>query len=137
MARNNFHTSNNPRDKKHTIHHTPYKSGNDDVYEDLFENIPNTQPKRSKYVNTVKKEMKFFNYGLPPNPKYIDICWEDVRREFIALKELWVRLNVYEANGCTQKGTIQYPEANRIIEYNLDGESVHNSYIRFKSLRNI
>lgn len=93
--------------------------------------------RREKYINTVKKEMKFFNYGLPPNPKYIDVGWDEVRKEFVALRELWVRLNVFEANGESQKGIIKYPEANRIIDYNLDGNNVNNSYIRFRSTRNI
>ena len=111
------------------------KSGEWQMDENDESNDGNTK-KISKYVNSVKKEMKFFNYGLPPSPKYIDLEWDEVRKQFIALRELWVRLNVFEANGESQYGKIKYPEANRIIEYNLDGDSVNKSYIRFRSTRN-
>lgn len=91
---------------------------------------------RENYVNNVKKEMIFFNFGLSPNPTYFNLQWNDVLDKFEALQELWVRLNVYVANGEKQTGLIQYPEANRIIDYHFDKDNVNSSYVRFRSTRN-
>lgn len=90
---------------------------------------------RQRYVKNVKTEMIFFNFGLPSNPKYVNLRWDDVLNRFKALQELWVRLNLYLANGQEQNGKIDYPEANRVIEYNFDSNS-DKSYVRFYSTRN-
>lgn len=91
---------------------------------------------RDKYVDNVKNEMVFFNFGLPPNHTHVNLKWKDVIKQFRALKELLVRLNVYQANGKTQAGSIPFPEARRIIDYNLDENNIRQSYIRFRSTRN-
>jgi len=91
---------------------------------------------RKRYVKNVKTEMIFFNFGLPSNPKYVNLDWKDVIPKIKALQELWVRLNVYMANGKKQAGIIKYPEADRVIEYNVDSENINRSYVRFYSTRN-
>lgn len=89
---------------------------------------------RQEYVSSVKKELKYFNFALPPNPMYINPKWEDVIKQHRPLRELYVRLNVFAANGQMQKGTITFVEANRIIEYNFE-EDVSKCYVRFKSMK--
>jgi hypothetical protein len=91
---------------------------------------------RDRYVNNVKTEMVFFNFGLPSNPNNVNLQWEDVVPKIRALRELHVRLNVYLANGRPQSGKIEYPEAGRMIEYNFDGDNIDKSYVRFYSTRN-
>ena len=90
---------------------------------------------REKYVNNVKTELRFFNYGLPPDPDSINKKAEDIIKKYRAVHELWVRLNVFIATGKTQKGTIMFPESNRVIDYFFCAENLNDSYVRFRSLR--
>lgn len=98
-------------------------------------NNKNESVTRQRYVQNVKTEMIFFNFGLPSNPKYVNLGWEDVVPKIRALHELQVRLNVYLSNGKSQSGKIEYPEAHRIIQYNFE-ENTDKSYVRFYSTRN-
>jgi hypothetical protein len=100
--------------------------------DDLDKNVSGT---RQRYVQNVKTEMIFFNFGLPSNPKYVNLGWEDVVPKIKALHELQVRLNIYLANGEKQFGKIDFPEAHRVIEYNFE-ENIDKSYVRFYSTRN-
>lgn len=111
-------------------------SANNPNYEKSGKKSEKQGGNRERYVKNVKTEMIFFNFGLPSNPKYVNLEWNDVLDRFKALQELWVRLNVYLANGEKQTGTIDYPEANRIIEYNFDNKDHNNCYVRFYSTRN-
>jgi len=91
---------------------------------------------REQYVENVKTEMIFFNFGLPSNPSCVNLQWHDVIPKIKALHELYVRLNIYLANGNRQSGKIEYPEAKRTIEYHFDEHSIDDSYVRFYSTRN-
>ena len=107
-----------------------------DHQEQNYDDSKNVNETRVRYVKNVKTEMIFFNFGLPSHPKYVNLGWDDVIPKIKALHELWVRLNVYLANGEKQTGTIEYPEAHRVIEYHFDSDNIDKSYVRFYSTRN-
>ncbi len=97
--------------------------------------LSDSKDDREKYVNSVKTELRFFNYGLPPDPDSIHKKAEDIIKKYRAVHELWVRLNVFTATAKTQKGVIMFPESNRVIDYYFCAENVSESYVRFRSLR--
>lgn len=111
-------------------------SGNVNVKNNCDTNNATELYNRERYVNNVKTEMVFFNFGLPSSPNYVNLGWDEVISKVRALRELQVRLNVYLANGKQQSGKIDYPEAGRVIEYNFDNASIDKSYVRFYSTRN-
>lgn len=102
-------------------------------------NDKNFESMREEYVSKVKTELKFFNFGLPPSPKFISqptITLEDIAKKYKALKELLIRLNIYIARGDSQEGSINFPEANRIVDYRFTS-NIKDNYVRFRSARNI
>ena len=48
-----------------------------------------------------------------------------------AIKELFVRLNLFIATAKDDKGKIDYPEAGGILYYNLDASSIDRCHVKF------
>lgn len=55
------------------------------------------------------------------------------RRRLKAIRELWIRLDVWVAKG-EATGTIDYPEARRRIEYTFTARNPENTKVLFKAL---
>ena len=91
---------------------------------------------RQNIVNRLKMDLIMNNFGLPSNYEciYGTMSLEDIRRTFKAVKELYVRLDLFVATGESSKGTIFFPEAKRQIEYNFIGKKPENSTIMLKAL---
>lgn len=92
---------------------------------------------RENYIKKVTKELRFFNFGLPPDPKTYNSKSEDIIKKYKALQELYVRMNLYKTNGMRQEGSITFNEANKIIDYLFNDVVVNDSYVRFRSMKNI
>ena len=93
--------------------------------------------KRQDVVKNIKIQAIMCNYGLPEKTEYLGwdkLSVDDARRKFKAIQELWVRLDLFVTTGESTKGTINFPEAKRRIEYNLIGKKPENSSVLFKSL---
>lgn len=97
----------------------------------------NTRNAREATVKNLKMQAIMCNYGLPENAAYLGwdkLSVDDARQEFKAIRELWVRLDLFVTTGESSKGAIDFPEAKRRIEYNLIGKRPENSSVLFKSL---
>ena len=89
---------------------------------------------RKAVCDKIKTQAILCNYGLPENAEYLGwdkLTVDDARREFKAIKELWVRLDLYAMTGDSSQGSIQFPEAKRRIDYILIGKHPEKSTILF------
>ena len=93
-----------------------------------------TLAERKDWVHRIKLELHTNNFGLPPFPEYEGMNWKDVTKKYKALRELELRLNIYELRGDGQHGFIVFPEAKRRIEYILDKRTTRNNHIKLKTL---
>ena len=92
-----------------------------------------SKTERERLVEKVKVQCVLSNYGLPENAEIIglgNLSVDDARRRIPAIRELWVRLNLWSATGEYSSGHIAYPEARRRIEYHF----TNNPDIVFKAL---
>lgn len=95
------------------------------------------QSTRKATVDQIKMQAVVCNYGLPENAHILGwdkLSIEDARREFSAIRELWVRLDLFVATGESSKGSIDFPEAKRRIDYELLGKRPQKSSVLFKAL---
>jgi hypothetical protein len=92
---------------------------------------------RKRVVEQIKMQAVIHNFGLPENGEIIGLgamTAKEACKELKAVRELWVRLDLYVTTGESSKGSIDFPEAKRRIEYNLVGKRPANSTVRFKAL---
>jgi len=93
---------------------------------------------REDWVHRIRLELKSHHFGLPPvTIEYANITWETALNELKlkAVQELHIRLNLYEKTGKTQHGFIDFPEANRKIEYILDRRTTKNNHVKLKAVK--
>ena len=92
---------------------------------------------RKEFADRIKMQTALSNYGLPTNAKAIglgDLSIEEARQKIPAIRELWVRLDLWVMTGTSSCGSIAYPEAKRQIEYNFTSRVPKKSTIVLKSL---
>jgi hypothetical protein len=92
-----------------------------------------SQNERQRLADKIKVQCVMSNFGLPENAHRIglgNLSVDDARRLIPAIKELWVRLDLWVTTGTHSSGFIKYPEARRKIEYQLND----NPNILFKAL---
>ena len=93
--------------------------------------------KRNEIATRIKTQAMMCNYGLPENAEAIGLGGlspTEARKRIKAIHELWVRLDLWVTTGESSKGVINYPEAKRVIHYNLVCNRPENSDVMFKSL---
>ena len=91
---------------------------------------------RKQVADRIKGQLVVSNYGLPENAHVIglgNLSPSEAKNSIPAIFELWVRLDVWTAKGENMKGTIDYPEARRRIEYNLITKRPANSTVLLKA----
>lgn len=93
-----------------------------------------TKEEREKWVNNIKINLQLNNFGLPPSASYQYTSLEDALK-FRAIRELFVRLNLYIATGEASSGSIDYPEAHRRIDYQFNQKSTKNNTVNLKALK--
>ena len=77
---------------------------------------------RKKVADRFKTQLVMNNYGLPDNAEVLGLTNLNIaqaKTRIPAIFELWVRLDIWVAKGEDMKGSIDYPEARRRIDYNL------------------
>lgn len=89
---------------------------------------------REKVANRIKSQCIMQDYGLPVAGMDLPQTPQEAIERFKAIREMWVRLNVWVANGVSQKGVIEFPEAKREIKYDLNGKHPDASVFCFKAL---
>jgi predicted Zn-dependent peptidase len=92
---------------------------------------------RKSVADRIKMQLLMNNYGLPENAEIIglgDLSLEEAKERIPAIFELWVRLDVWTAKGEDMKGSIDYPEARRRIDYTLISKRPGNSTVLLKAL---
>ena len=94
---------------------------------------------RQAVADKIKMQAVMCNYGLPENvehslPWLAGLDMTEAQRRLRAVHELWVRLNLFVATGESSKGSIDFPEAKRTIEYNFVGSKPEKSTVLFKAL---
>ncbi len=85
-----------------------------------------TKEDRKRFVNDIKLKLELCNYGFQVDENkysFSGYSFSEVR-DMKAIKELTIRLNIWEATGKEDKGTIEYLEARRVIDYKLDGKNI-------------
>lgn len=90
---------------------------------------------REKLANRMKTQCVMSNYGLPENAHLLgldNLSIAEARKALPAIRELWVRLDLWVATGDHSHGSIKYPEARRKIEFQLND----NPSVLFKALEN-
>ncbi len=90
-----------------------------------------TKEERTKFVNKMKLELSIQNFGLLPETRFMDFNLSRCN-EVRALKELIVRLNVFVERGKDDNGVIDFPEGERTIYYNLNGNDIRKCFINLK-----
>lgn len=96
-----------------------------------------TEDERKAVADRIKTQLIMNNYGLPENAHLIGLGNLDVheaKRRIPAIFEIWVRLDVWVAKGEDTKGSIDYPQAKRRIDYNLITKRPESSSVMLKSL---
>lgn len=85
-----------------------------------------TKEDREKFVNDIRLKLDMCNYGFQLDENNYTSSGYSVTeaRQMKAIKELIIRMNLWIATGQEDKGSIEYPEAKRVIEYKLDGKNV-------------
>lgn len=92
---------------------------------------------RNSVAERIKTQLMMSNYGLPTNAKMIgldNLTVAEAKKRIPAIRELWVRLDVWVATGVDNKGSIDYPEAKRRIDFNLISGRPESSGVMLKSL---
>jgi hypothetical protein len=89
---------------------------------------------RLKVADRIKAQCIMQDYGLPTAGLDLPQSPDEAIERFRAIREMWVRLNVWVANGVSQKGVIEFPEARREIKYDLNGKHPEASVFCFKAL---
>jgi len=97
-----------------------------------------TKPERQGFADEMRLMLTMNNYGFsasnqPRPPDSGTVTYDNVMN-LPALKELMVRLAVYVATGKTDRGSIDFPECNRRIDYAFDAETLGKCHIRLKAL---
>ena len=97
-----------------------------------------TLQERKEFVNKIRTALVMQNYGLKveedsytPTEKVITF---DNVEQLSAIRELNIRLNIYEVRGQLDKGYIEFPEAQRRIDYRLDDKDVNRCIIKLKKM---
>lgn len=95
--------------------------------------------RREAVAERIKLQAIMCNYGLPDNvdqsmPWLAKLNATEAQQRIKAIRELWVRLNLFVATGESSKGSIDFPEAKRCIEYSFVAKAPENSTVRFKAL---
>ena len=96
-----------------------------------------TEAERKAVADRIKTQLIMNNYGLPENAEIIglgNLTVAEAKRRIPAIFELWVRLDVWVAKGENTKGSIEFPQAKRRIDYNLITKRPENSSVMLKSL---
>jgi hypothetical protein len=99
--------------------------------------IDRARAERKDVADRIKTQCVLNNYGLPEHAEQIglgNLSIDDARREIKAIRELWVRLDLWIATGEASSGSIQYPEARRRIDYSLSAKNPDNTTVFFKAL---
>lgn len=94
---------------------------------------PLSAEERKKQADKIKLQCVMANYGLPEQAYLLGLdglSTNEARRRIPAIRELWVRLDLWVMTGEHSSGSIKYPEARRKIEYQLND----NPQILFKAL---
>ncbi len=92
---------------------------------------------RKDVADRIKTQCVLNNYGLPNHAELLglgNLTLEDARREIKAIKELWVRIDLWVATGQASSGSIAYPEARRRIDYIFAAKDPDNTSVFFMAL---
>jgi len=100
-----------------------------------------SKQERELFANRIKTECVLVNYGLPErsdllNPPLDNLGIDEAREKILAIRELWVRLDLWVATGKAGSGVIDYPQAKRYIKYDLRDKNPASSIVVFKSNKN-
>lgn len=87
---------------------------------------------RETIVHKLKVQLILNNFGLPE--AYDDMSFAQAQKEFRAIRELAVRMNLYVSTGNYDKGIIDFPEARRRINYELNGKHPKNCKLNLIAL---
>jgi len=92
---------------------------------------------KEKFINDIKIKLELCNYGfqLKDSHKLGDALPTysiTEAKECLAIKELFIRLNVWLATGKLDKGEIDYQEAERKIVYHLDTDDINRCKINLQ-----
>lgn len=96
-----------------------------------------TEEQRRAVADRIKSQLIVNNYGLPENAEIIglgNLSVAEAKQRIPAIFELWVRLDVWVAKGEDTKGSIDYPQAKRRIDYTLISKRPESSSVLLKSL---
>ncbi len=84
-----------------------------------------TQEERIQFVNRIKLQLDMSHYGFQvEEDSYNQGYAIQEAKQMRAIKELLIRLNVWALKGVKDRGSIDYPEAKRRIDYVLDPTSI-------------
>ena len=95
-----------------------------------------TKYQQEKFINDMKLRLDMCNYGFQLKDSHkigdtIPTYSVNEAKNCYAIKELFIRFNVWLATGKLDKGEIDYPEAKRKIVYHLDSDDINKCKIAF------
>jgi len=96
----------------------------------MYKYMAITKHQKEKFINDIKIKLELCNYGfqLEDNHKLsasiLTYSINDAKK-CRAIKELFIRLNVWLSTGYLDKGEIDYVEAKRKIVYHLDTDDIN------------
>lgn len=85
-----------------------------------------TKIDRETFVNNILLKLELCNYGfqLDDNNFIMNGYSMIEAKNMRAIKELKIRMNLWIATNREDIGRIEYPEANRVIEYKFDDKNI-------------
>jgi hypothetical protein len=85
---------------------------------------------RQQFVNKIKMQLEQCNYGfqIAKNNNYQGVSIDEAKN-MKAIKELFIRLEIWKIKGTKDSGIIKYSEAKRRIDYVLDDDNINNCKI--------
>lgn len=102
--------------------------------------MPTTQKERQDFVDKMNTVLVLNDYGFTPSkhpkpPGSGFITYDNVDK-IKAIRELNVRMKLFVATGRYDHGNIAYPEANRRIDYNFNGDAIGKCSVKLVALSN-
>jgi len=90
-----------------------------------------SQQEKQDFIDKVKVRLEICNYGFQiKNNNYTNQSYSsNEARQMPAIRELFIRLNLWKATNKLDEGVINYPEAKRKIVYKLHPIHIHKCKI--------
>ena len=99
--------------------------------------MADSKGRRKEVANRLKTQCVLSNYGLPDGvPRLNGLSTIEACRKIRAIHELWIRFDLWVETGEASKGSIDYPEARRRIDYDFVGadRDPNHTKVLFKAL---